>query len=169
MEVYTLHTEQFVPRSLDDVFTYFSKPENLAEITPPSVGFVILSPSPIKMKSGRLINYTIRLLFKRVRWTSLITSYDPPDGFVDEQLHGPYAFWHHTHTFKRTDGGTLIMDDVRYSIPFSIIGQIAHSLFVRRQLRKIFSYRAHKIIEIFGEDKIFLNKSHKIIFGEAKL
>lgn len=169
MKFYTLHAEQFVPEPIDKVFEFFSRPENLAVITPKSVGFIILTPSPIEMKCGVLISYTIRLLFARVRWTSIISSYEPPHRFVDEQLRGPYAFWHHTHTFRKTDEGTLITDDVRYSIPFSVFGIIVHRTFVRRQLSKIFSFRALRIKGIFGGDKKQSTESEKIIFGEAQL
>lgn len=151
MTIYTLHVEMIVPESITKVFDFFSKPENLSKITPPSLGFKILTPSPIEMKIGSLINYLIRPLFVRVRWTTLITSYEPPFKFVDEQLKGPYSFWHHTHTFKENIDGTHIIDDVRYIMPFSFLGKIAHFLFVRRQLEKIFSYRSKIIANIFKQ------------------
>lgn len=152
MKIYSLHTEQLVNQPVKSVFEFFSRPGNLSKITPVSLGFKILTPSPIEMNKGTLINYTIRLLFMRIRWTTLITSYDPPHKFIDEQLKGPYSFWHHMHTFKETENGTLIIDDVRYVLPFSFLGRIAHFLFVRKQLKKIFSYRSSVISEIFKSD-----------------
>lgn len=171
MKIYTLHVEQIVPQPLDEVFSFFSRPENLAEITPASMGFVIITPSPIEMKSGALISYTIRLLFTRVRWTSLITLYEPPHKFVDEQLRGPYSFWHHTHTFSKTAEGTLIVDDVRYAIPLSFIGRVVHSLFIRRQLRRIFTYRAEAVGRVFSVSGKNNSKTdlNSISFGGIKL
>ena len=171
MKIYTLHVEQIVPQPLDEVFSFFSRPENLTEITPASMGFVIITPSPIEMKSGALISYTIRLLFTRVRWTSLITLYEPPHKFVDEQLRGPYSFWHHTHTFSKTAEGTLIVDDVRYALPWSFFGRAVHRLFVRRQLKSIFSCRSQRICEIFGLERNnrLVTDVDKINFGEAEL
>ncbi len=149
MKIYTLKREQLVNRPLDEVFNFFSRPENLARITPPSMGFEIITPGPVKMRPGTLIDYTVRTLGIPVRWTTLITEYAPPHKFVDVQLRGPYSFWHHTHTFKQADQVTLITDEVRYSLPFGLLGRMAHGLFVRRQLDAIFAYRENVIKEVF--------------------
>ncbi len=150
MKTYTLTAEQFVPRPLPEVFAFFERPENLAKITPPSLGFVIVTPTPIAMKAGALIDYTIKVMGMRLRWRTLISQYDPPHMFVDEQLQGPYRQWHHTHTFREVEGGTVISDEVKYSLPLGILGRIAHVLFVRRQLQGIFAYRAEVIGEKFN-------------------
>lgn len=149
MKVYHLHTEQIVARPLTAVFAFFERPENLARITPASLGFVILTPTPIEMKAGALIDYTIKVMGMRIRWKTLISSYDPPNKFVDEQLKGPYRLWHHTHTFESTNGGTKITDDVRYALPFGVLGRFAHALFVRHDLEKIFKHREKIISELF--------------------
>ncbi len=153
MKVYTLQREQEVKRPRAEVFGFFSKPENLARITPPSLGFVILTPTPIDMHAGTVIDYTIRALGMRIHWTTLISSFEPPYRFVDVQLRGPYAFWHHTHTFEEIDSGTIIKDDVHYALPFGPFGEIAHALTVRRQLRSIFKYRRNIIDQIFSEKR----------------
>jgi ligand-binding SRPBCC domain-containing protein len=150
MKVYTLKKEQIVPRPLDEVFAFFERPENLARITPPWLGFRILTPSPIVMERGAKFEYTVRVMGIRVGWKSLISDYQPPHRFVDEQTKGPYVYWHHTHTFLQVDGGTLIGDEVRYAMPFGIIGTLAGRLAVRRQLEEIFSYRAQVIHAMFG-------------------
>lgn len=147
MKTYTLTAEQFVPRPLAEVFAFFERPENLAKITPPSLGFVIVTPTPIAMKADALIDYTIKVMGVRLRWRTLISHYDPPHAFVDEQINGPYRLWHHRHSFREVEGGTLISDEVKYALPLGILGRIAHSLFVKRQLRGIFAYRA----EVIGE------------------
>ena len=112
-------------------------------------GFRILTPSPIAMKEGALIDYVVRLGPLPTRWRTLITGYEPPARFVDEQLAGPYSFWHHTHTFVERDGGTLIGDHVRYALPFGPLGEAAHALAIRRQLRAIFAHRRRVLAELY--------------------
>lgn len=150
MKIHTLKKEQIVPRALDEVFAFFERPENLARITPPWLGFRILTPSPIVMEWGAEFEYTVRVMGVRIRWKSLISDYQPPFRFVDEQTRGPYAYWHHTHTFVEVDAGTRVGDEVRYAMPFGMIGTVVQRLAVRRQLEDIFSYRSKVIGEIFG-------------------
>jgi ligand-binding SRPBCC domain-containing protein len=150
MKPYILKRKQVVEKPLEEVFEFFSRPENLSRITPPEMGFNIITPIPIDMNRGSLIDYTVKVLGPlAVRWTSLISEYDPPHKFVDVQLRGPYSFWHHTHTFKSIAGGTEITDEVRYLIPMGIIGNLAHALFVRKKLEQIFDFRRHVIGNYF--------------------
>jgi ligand-binding SRPBCC domain-containing protein len=148
--VYTLKRTQFIGRPLKDVFAFFEKPENLARLTPKSVGFEILTPTPIVMRTGTTVDYTIKVFGVRRFWTTLITDYDPPYRFVDVQLKGPYAFWHHTHQFEETRGGSTIHDTVRYVLPCGPLGWVMHRLLVRHQLRRIFDYRANVIASLFN-------------------
>ncbi len=141
MKLYELKRKQMLTLSIAKVFTFFERPENLAKLTPPSLGFRILTPSPIEMKAGSLIDCAVRVKGMPVRWTTLITDYDPPHRFVDVQLKGPYSFWHHTHEFETAESGTRMTDTVRYAMPFGVLGRIAEGLFVTRQLQKIFDYR----------------------------
>lgn len=150
MTPHVLTSEQFVPRPRDEVFAFFACPENLGTITPPWLGFSILTPSPVPMAQGVLIDYVIRLGPVPTRWRSLITQFEAPHGFVDEQLLGPYSFWHHTHTFTETEGGTLIGDRVLYLLPAGALGVLAERLVIRRRLRAIFAYRRRVIAERFG-------------------
>ncbi len=150
MKLYILEKEQFVKIPRDKIFDFFARPENLAKITPKKLGFEILTPPPISMRPGTLIDYTIKVAGIRQRWTTLITEYEPPVRFIDVQLRGPYAFWHHEHTFEKRDDGTLIKDKVIYSLPFGILGSVAHALFVKGQLNRIFNYRSKIIAEEFG-------------------
>lgn len=158
MKIYTLKRRQLLPRPAREIFKFFERPENLESITPSSVGFVILTPRPIRMQVGTVLDYTIKILGLPVRWTTLIQSYDPPESFVDVAIRGPYSFWHHTHTFEETDEGTIMTDEVRYALPFGWIGRIAHGLWVRRQLNSIFDYRARVISEILSVAKIGPNE-----------
>jgi ligand-binding SRPBCC domain-containing protein len=141
MRLYTLEREQRVPAALERVFPFFERPENLERLTPPSMNMRILTPQPVTMRSGALIDYVVTVGVVPMRWTTYIADYDPPHRFVDVQLRGPYSFWHHTHTFEAAGDETVIRDRVVYALPFGPIGRIAHALFVKRQLDGIFSFR----------------------------
>ena len=155
MKLYTLSSTQFIEKSIDEVFTFFSKPENLSVITPSKLGFKILTPIPIEMGPGRIIDYQIYLLGIPIHWRTLITDYNPPNMFIDQQIKGPYNMWHHTHTFHKVEGGVEIKDKVVYSIPFGILGRILNYLWIRIDLENIFVHRK-KVI-----DKLFENNDFK--------
>ena len=145
MKIYTLKREQLIDRPRREVFAFFERPENLERITPASMGFEILTPRPILMQTGTVLDYTIRLFGLPLRWTTVITAYNPPHSFADVALHSPYSFWHHTHTFAEVDGGTLMTDEVRYALPLGPVGRLANSHWVKRQLERIFDFRAEAI------------------------
>ncbi len=145
MTIHTLERKQRLPLKPGEVFPFFESPENLARITPPWLNFRILTPSPIEMKVGTVIDYTIRWLGIPVRWRILITSHEPPWSFVDKQIAGPYSLWHHTHLFAETASGTEMTDSVRYALPGGPFGDVAHAMIVRRQLNEIFNHRAETI------------------------
>lgn len=151
MKQYLIRHEQLVARPLNEVFAFFEKPRNMVLITPPTMKFVCLTPHPIALRNGTIIEYSVRVFGYRIHWTAIITDYLPPYKFVDVQLRGPYAFWHHTHSFDESSRGTLIVDEVRYVLPFGILGRLAHALFVKRKIEKIFKYRAEIVSSTFGE------------------
>jgi len=152
LKLYTFKKEQKISKSIIDVFDFFSKPENLSVITPNKMDFKILTPSPIEMKEGTLIDYTVKIMSFPIRWRTLITKYDPPNMFIDQQLKGPYSMWHHTHLFEKiNDNETLIKDIILYAVPFSFIGSITHSLYIKRDLENIFDYRSQEIKRIFND------------------
>ena len=160
MDCYELNSHQFIHAPIEKVFSIFSKPENLENITPERLHFTIHTPSPIPMNVGQIIDYTIRIRGIPMHWRSRIASYDPPNHFIDEQIKGPYSIWHHTHTFVDKDGGTYIIDHVKYKIPFGFIGKIANSVWVSRDLNSIFSYRKKAIVKIFRSE--LKNRKNKI-------
>ena len=143
--VYTLHRCGWVPRSLHETFEFFERPQNLARITPPWLGFRMLSPEPIRMAQGLTIDYTVRVLGLRRHWRSLIIEYDPPNSFRDVQVIGPYRLWDHRHTFWPEDGGTVIDDVVVYELPLGPLGLLVNRLAVRPRLDAIFDYRRDRI------------------------
>ena len=149
MSIQTLERTQLLPQKPDEVFPFFEDPANLAGITPPWLAFRMLTSVPIAMKVGAVIDYTIRWLGIPVRWRTLITAYRPPAEFIDAQIKGPYLLWHHTHTFRAAEGGTEMTDVVRYALPFGILGDLVHAVVVRRQVEKIFDYRAEAISRVF--------------------
>lgn len=145
MAVRVLRTSIRIERPIDEVFEFFSRAENLGVITPPELGFEIRTPLPVLMRPGALIDYTLRLHGVPMRWRSLISAWNPPHEFVDEQVRGPYAEWIHSHRF-RADGpdATIIMDEVRYRLPLGPLGSLVHPL-VRRQLDRIFAFREAEV------------------------
>ena len=146
---YTLHRVQPVSRRLDETFEFFAGPENLARITPPWLGFRMVSDD-VAMREGLRIEYRVRPLGFPQKWVSEITAYDPPHRFIDEQAEGPYASWHHEHIFRAVDGGTEVVDIVTYALPLGPLGRLAHALLVRRQLESIFDYRREQLSELLG-------------------
>ncbi|MBM3878513.1 MAG: SRPBCC family protein [Verrucomicrobia bacterium] len=147
MRELTLHTELWLPRPRDEVFPFFADARNLGVITPPWLRFEVLTPAPIVMRCGALIDYRIRVHGVPLRWRTEIAAWDPPHRFVDVQRRGPYRLWHHTHTFSERDGGTLCADRVRYW-PWG--GRVVDWLFVRRDVKRIFEYRQARLRELFG-------------------
>lgn len=147
MSIYTLERTQLIPRPLAQVFPFFADAENLERLTPPFLYFQILTPRPIALTAGSLIDYQIRLFGLPLRWRTLIETWEPPHRFVDTQTRGPYKQWHHTHEFLETAEGTLMTDLVRYEMPLGMLGRLAHAVWTRRTLEQIFDYRFQKVAE----------------------
>ncbi|MYB66323.1 SRPBCC family protein [Candidatus Poribacteria bacterium] len=145
MKTFTLSTELLIEKPIDEVFSYFSDAHNLVEITPPKMKLVVLTPTPIEMQIGTLIDYRLKLKGIPIRWQSEITEWNPPHKFVDEQRKGPYRAWIHTHIFHEVEQGTIVKDRVEYAV---LGGQIVDKLLVRPDLQKIFEYRSKRLQEI---------------------
>jgi ligand-binding SRPBCC domain-containing protein len=145
MKTSIFETEQWLPLPTQDVFDFFADAFNLELLTPPWLQFRVITPAPIAMQQGTVIDYRLRLRGIPVRWESQVTVWEPPYRFVDEQLRGPYRRWVHHHTFVESDGGTLARDHVDYAVPG---GLLVRKLLVERDLRKIFQYRQQKLREV---------------------
>jgi ligand-binding SRPBCC domain-containing protein len=142
LRFHVLRREQRLPGSPGEVFPFFADAHNLEAITPPFLGFRVVTPRPLQMRPGALIEYRLKLHGLPVSWLTRIEDSEPGIRFVDAQLAGPYRLWHHTHEFAPDgEGGTVMRDTVRYALPFWPLGEAAHPL-VARDLAKIFDFRA---------------------------
>ena len=146
LRYHVLCREQRLPGTPDEVFPFFADAHNLEAITPPWLAFRLVTPAPIAMRAGALIEYRLRLHGIPVAWLTRIEEWSPGVRFVDAQLAGPYALWHHTHEF-RPDGpdATVMRDTVRYAMPLWPLGEVAHALLVRRDLERIFDFRGAEV------------------------
>lgn len=143
-----LERSQRVEVPIDLAFAFYVNSDNLEPLTPPWLHFEVTTPRPLRLRSGTLLDYRLRLHGVPIRWTTLIETWEPPLRFVDSQAKGPYSLWEHTHLFESDgDGATIIHDRVRYAIPLGPLGAIAHRLFVRRDLERIFDYRRDAVAE----------------------
>jgi ligand-binding SRPBCC domain-containing protein len=152
-KVYTIKTVQKVPVSLEEAWDFFSKPSNLAAITPDNLGFNIISKyHGERMYPGQIIEYTVKpVLGIPLYWMTEITHVEDHKYFVDEQRFGPYSMWHHQHHFKQVEGGVEMTDIVHYKLPLFFLGDIAHALFVKAQLTHIFDYRFEAVEKKYGK------------------
>jgi ligand-binding SRPBCC domain-containing protein len=139
--------EVWLPLSPEKLLPFFSDAGNLDALTPPWLHFHVLTPQPVEMRPGALLDYQLRVRGLPLRWRTLIREWQPPHRFVDEQLRGPYRQWIHTHTFEPRDGGTVARDTVQYAVLFDFI---VHPLFVRRDIEKIFRFRREALQKRFG-------------------
>ncbi len=148
MGVHVIERVQVVPQPVEDVFAFFSLARNLEKLTPSWLKFEVLTPEPIAMRTGTTIDYRLRLHGVPLRWTSLIEEWEPGRRFVDRQIRGPYALWHHTHEFAPHPEGTLVRDRVRYAVHLGAAGEIARALFVRRDLNRVFAFRRRAVSQL---------------------
>ena len=151
---HVLTREQILPGAPDEVFGFFADAANLEAITPPWLRFRIVTPKPIHMAAGTLIEYRLALHRIPIRWLTRIEVWEPGERFVDVQLRGPYRLWHHTHSFEARDGGTLVRDRVRYALPLGPLGELAHRALVRRDLERIFDFRHERVARRLGRTPV---------------
>lgn len=147
MKEFLLEVELLLPVAREAVFPFFAEARNLQAITPPWLNFEVLTPDPIVMRPGALINYRIKIHGFPVTWRTEIAEWNPPYRFVDIQLRGPYTLWHHTHVFEEVERGTICRDQVRYR-PRG--GALINRLFVRRDVERIFRFRQQRLQAIFA-------------------
>ena len=153
MAVYSLKAVQKIPGSITDVWSFFSRPDNLKDITPAQLNFNVISKHHgAAIYAGQIIEYKVSpLLGVPLYWMTEITHVKEGVYFIDEQRYGPYNMWHHQHHFKEINGGTEMTDIIHYKIPFWFLGDLANNLFVKKQLQEIFLFRFNKAEEVFGK------------------
>ncbi len=153
LRTHVLHREQRLDGTPEEVFGFFADAKNLEAITPPLLRFKVITPEPIDMAVGTLIEYRLRIHHAPISWLTSIQKWDPPRAFVDMQLRGPYALWHHTHSFV-PDGPahTTMTDTVRWAIGFGPFGELARRLFVEADVESIFEHRADVIGPLLAAD-----------------
>lgn len=153
MGFYQLHTTQKIPASIDEVWDFISSPANLKKITPKYMGFDIISQQlDEKMFPGMIVSYKVSPVFGiKMIWVTEITHVKEKEYFVDEQRVGPYSIWHHQHRIAPIEGGVLMTDTVSYKPPFGVLGNIANSILIKRQLKEIFDFRTSAMENIFGK------------------
>ena len=151
--IHVLKHRQIAHTDIRTCWKFFSNPNNLSAITPPALGFEVLSALPDEIHEGMMVEYRVRPLFGiPMTWLTEISHVRGPHYFVDEQRVGPYALWHHEHEFNaRDDGGTDLIDRVHYVLPFSPISDVLHPLLVASKLQAIFDYRTLAVEKIFGD------------------
>lgn len=154
MKIYTLHKKQQLPITLEKAWEFLSNPKNLAIITPDYMSFNIMSKIDRPLYTGQIIQYIVTpLLGIKTKWVSEITHIEEKKYFVDEQMYGPYALWHHKHFVKEIEGGVELEDIIDYKVPLGILGQLVHPFLVKPKLEEIFNYRQEKLVALFGEMK----------------
>jgi ligand-binding SRPBCC domain-containing protein len=151
--VHTFEASQFVPRPRAEVFHFFASEHNLETITPPWLNFKVLRKSTPDIQQGTLIDYRLKLYGIPFGWRTEIEAWEPGRKFVDRQLRGPYALWHHTHEFNDEANGTRMHDVVRYKLPLGAFGNLVAGWKVHRQVRDIFAYRKITIEKLFSANR----------------
>jgi ligand-binding SRPBCC domain-containing protein len=145
MKVYEVRREQVLRGTPEEVFPFFAEARNLEAITPDWLGFEVVTPGPVGMGAGTLIQYRLKLHGIGVDWLTSIQAWEPPVRFVDVQVRGPYRLWHHTHEFRAQGDNTVMTDHVRYAIGWGFAGEVAARAFVHRDVAAIFEHRAQAV------------------------
>lgn len=151
MTAHILERSQRVEIPIEEAFAFYAASRNLEPMTPPWLHFRLTTAGPVTMRPGALLDYKLKLHGVPISWTTRIEAWDPPRSFLDTQVRGPYKLWEHSHVFERDgDGATVIHDRVRYVLPLGPLGWVAHRLFVRRDLERIFDFRAKALSELIA-------------------
>jgi ligand-binding SRPBCC domain-containing protein len=151
MKIYTLHKKQKLPISLETAWEFLCNPANLSKLTPSEMNMKIISGADRPMYAGQVLQYSVTPIAGiKTKWVSEITQFEDKKYFVDLQLYGPYAFWHHKHFIHEIDGGVEMEDIIDYKVPLGFLGQLVHPILVKPKLEEIFNYRKTQLEALFG-------------------
>jgi ligand-binding SRPBCC domain-containing protein len=151
MKIYTLHKKQKLPISLETAWEFLCNPANLSKLTPSEMNMKIISGADRPMYAGQVLQYSVTpVVGIKTKWVSEITQFEDKKYFVDLQLYGPYAFWHHKHFIHEIDGGVEMEDIIDYKVPLGFLGQLVHPILVKPKLEEIFNYRKTQLEALFG-------------------
>ncbi len=160
MKLHSKRFQQFLPISVEEAWSFFSKPQNLNEITPDDMNFEILTQDISKMYQGMIIQYNVSPFpMVKMGWVTEITHVDENRIFVDEQRFGPYSFWHHQHIFEEAEDGVLMTDILNYKPPFGIVGKLMNHLVIDKKVNAIFEYRTKTLQNKFGESMLLAKQA----------
>ena len=146
--LHKLERTQVIQAPLPQTFDFFANASHLEVITPTFLNFQIRSTLPIVMRTGTQIEYSLSLFHIPIHWRTRITEWTPGTRFIDEQEHGPFSFWRHTHEFESHGTATMVRDLVEYKEPLGLLGQAAHAIWVERTLQKIFDFRHDQVRDL---------------------
>jgi ligand-binding SRPBCC domain-containing protein len=148
-KLYTYQSQQFLPVEASELFQFFSVPENLSKLTPPETGFQVVHTTDERIVQNTRLTYRLKQMGIPMKWVAKIEEWNPDESFTDVQVKGPFAWYKHRHILEKTEGGTIIRDELQYRLPFGWLGELFGNYFVRKTLEKTFRYRQEKMIELF--------------------
>ena len=159
MKLHKKEFKQFLPISLDEAWDFFSRPENLNEITPKDMEFEILTDNIPRVYPGMIVQYNVKPFpLVKMGWVTEITQVEDKRMFIDEQRFGPYAFWHHQHIFEEVDGGVMMSDILHYRVPLGAVGKIINALVISSKVQSIFDYRFEVLENKYGNNVLNLKE-----------
>ena len=153
MKIKKKQWELILPVKLEELWDFFSVPDNLNKMTPENAGFrMISSLNGQKIFPGMLIEHEVRpILGIPLYWVTEIIHVEKPHTFIDIQLIGPYALWHHQHTFIAHEKGVLMTDTLHYRVGLGLLGTLENGLFVEKKIEEIFDFRRDAAVKLFGK------------------
>jgi len=108
-------------------------------LTPPPVFVQMHCVNPLS--EGSITDFTLWLGPLPVRWVAAHSEVDLLSGFTDTQIHGPFAFWVHRHSFQPCGSGeTEVIDDIQAEFGRGFSGLLGRLMWVN--LPFMFFYRA---------------------------
>jgi len=95
-----------------------------------------------QMRLGDRVTWRARHFGLSWDLTSEITTYARPHLFIDEQVAGPFAHWHHAHHFDTTrNHHTTMRDVIDFAAPFGRLGRLADWVVLTRYMTRLIRIR----------------------------